>query len=69
MTGRGFYFHWTLFKYCNNYHANSGVFCTGFNNANMFYTGRSASELDFNALTKVALAFKTVKNTPTSSLH
>ena len=38
------------------------MFCTDFNNANVFYTGRPASELDVSALNKVALAFKGAKS-------
>jgi hypothetical protein len=38
------------------------VFCTDFNNANMFCAGRPASELNDSALTKVGLAFKAAKD-------
>jgi hypothetical protein len=61
-TGGGSYLHWTLFQYFDNCHANIGVFCTDFNNANVFYTGRPASELDVSSLNKVALAFKAAKS-------
>ena len=61
-TGGGSYLHWTLFQYFDNCHANIGVFCTDFNNANVFYSGRPASELDVSSLNKVALAFKAAKS-------
>ena len=60
-TGGGSYLHWTLFQYFDNCHANIGVFCTDFNNANVFYTGRPARELDVSSLNKAALAFKAAK--------
>ena len=61
-TGGGSYLHWTLFQYFVNCHANIGVFCTDFNNANVFYTGCPSSELDVSALNKVASAFKAAKS-------
>ena len=61
-TGGGSYLHLTLFQYFDNCHANIGVFCTDFNNADVLYMGRPASELDVRALTKVALTFKAAKN-------
>ena len=61
-TGGGSYLHWTLLQYFNNFCANIGAFCTDFNNANMFYTGYPANELDCSALNKVALAFKAARN-------
>ena len=56
------YLYWTLFQYFDNCHTNIGVICTYFNNANVFYTGRPASELDDSTLTKVALTSKSSKN-------
>ena len=61
-TGGGSYLHWILFMYETNRHKNIGVFCTDFNNANAFYTGRPASKLDYSALIRVALVFKAAKN-------
>jgi hypothetical protein len=57
-TGGESHLHSILFYYFDNYYATTRVFCTDFNNENVYYTGRPAMKLDCSALTKVALTFK-----------
>jgi hypothetical protein len=59
-TGGRYHLDWILFRYLGNCHSKIGIFCTDFNNANVYSTGHPASKLDCSALTKVAIAFKAV---------